>query len=235
MRHLTTRVLVIAAALCGLAAADAAAQGNWQPGDFGAVRLRLGVFTPQGSSEFWDDYFSDFTGSTDDLEDLSFGADYLWRTSRSSGLLFGMSFYEGSTTVAYRDWVDADGFDIRHATELSLTDLSAAYVVRAGGRGAHPYIGAGGGLLWWRFLEEGEFIDFGDPELPIVWASYLADGLTWELFALAGLEVPLAPSWGAFFEGRYRWAEDDLGDDFAGFGTIDLSGWELAAGFSWNF
>jgi hypothetical protein len=234
MHQVVFRVLFAAAALCGLAA-DAAAQGNWQPGDFGALRVRVGVFEPVADSQFWDDYFTDFAGSASNFEDLVLGFDYLWRTSRQAGLLFGASFYEGSTTLGYRDWVDSEGGDINHLSTLDLADFSAAYVWRFGSGGPSPYIGAGGGLLLWEFREEGSFIDFGDPDYPIVFGSYLADGTTWELLALAGLDLPLGFSWSLFFEGRYRWAEDELNLDFAGFGTIDLSGYELTAGLSWNF
>lgn len=235
MRTAMTRALVIAAALCGFAVGEVAAQGNWQPGDFGSLRFRLGVFEPSGDSQFWDDYFTDFTGSPSSFEDVVFGVDYLWRTSRNAGLLFGGSFYKGSTTVAYRDWQRLEGGEITHLVTLELSDLTAAYVWRFGDRGARPYLGAGGGLLWWKFREDGEFIDFGDPDLPIVFASYLADDITWEAFALAGFDVPLGYSWSFFFEGRYRWAEADLNRDFSGFGEIDLSGYELSGGLSWNF
>jgi len=90
-------------------------------------------------------------------------------------------------------------------------------------------------LLWWGLREEGYFIDFADPDLPIVFASYNAGGTTWELFAVAGLDIPVGYRWSFFVEGRYRWAEAELNDDFSGFGTIDLSGIQLAGGFSWNF
>ncbi|MFV2072317.1 MAG: hypothetical protein ACC742_06660 [Thermoanaerobaculales bacterium] len=229
------RMIVFAAALVALTAAQAEAQGNWKPGDFGSFRFRLGIFEPNGNSQYWDDTFEVFTGSASDFEDLVWGADYLWRTSQHGGLLFGGSFFEGRTTQAYQDWVDADGRDIAHATRLSLNDLTAAYILRFGGNGIAPYVGAGGGIVWWRLREEGSFIDFGDPDLPVIFASFLADGTTWEAFALAGLDIPLGFRWSFFFEGRYRYSEDELNRDFSGFGTIDLSGLEVTGGFSWNF
>jgi hypothetical protein len=229
------RVLALSIAVWTLSAATLEAQGNWNPGDFGALRFRLGLFEPHGDSQYWDDTFEVFTGSVSDFNDLVFGADYLWRTSRQGGMLFGVSFYNGKTTQFYRDWVDADGNDIGHTTNLYLTDLTAAYVVSFRNHGVKPYVGAGGGLLWWELREEGSFIDFADDDLPVVYASYRASGTTWELFALAGLDVPLGYRWSFFFEGRYRWGEDELNRDFAGFGTIDLGGIELTGGFSWNF
>ncbi len=229
--------LVVSAATIILAgfSVDATAQGNWQPGDFGSVRGSIGIFSPQGDSQYWDDTFDAFTGSPSSFEDVVFGFDYLWRTSRRSGLLFGTSFYSGATTQAYLDWVDGDGNDVSHTTTLDLTDLTAAYVWRFGAHGARPYIGGGGGLLWWGLREEGYFIDFAEPDLPIVYAWYDAGGTTWELFALAGLDVPLGYRWSFFIEGRYRWSEAELDEDFSGFGTLDLSGLQLVGGLSWNF
>lgn len=229
------RALSVAVVVAALWSVSAEAQGNWQPGDFGSLRFYMGLFEPDANSQYWDDSFSVFTGSASDFEDLVFGTDYLWRTSRQGGVLFGVSFYEGKATQAYLDWVDSDGYDISHLTTLGLADLSAAYVVQLGRGGVHPYLGAGGGLLWWRLREEGSFIDFADDNLPIVFASYRADSTTWELFALAGIDFRLSNRWSFFFEGRYRWAEDELNKDFAGFGTIDLSGFQAVGGFSYNF
>lgn len=235
MHSQQVRVFAIVVGLLTIATTVAEAQGNWQPGDFGSVRFRLGIFEPRADSQYWDETFEVFTGSPSSFEDLVFGVDYIWRTSRTGGIAFGASFYEGATTQAYRDWVDGNGNDVSHATTLKLSDLTAAYVLRFGRGGLRPYIGAGGGLLWWNLREEGSFIDFADPDLPVIFASYRADGTTWELFGLAGLDIPLGYKWSFFFEGRYRWAEAELNKDFSGFGTIDLTGYELTGGFSYNF
>jgi hypothetical protein len=235
MRSQKYRVLALGIAIASLASFNAEAQGNWRPGDFGSWRFYMGIFEPEANSQFWDDYFIDFTGSPSDFQDLVFGTDYLWRTSGNGGLLFGASYYEGKSTLAYQDWVDADGQDISHTSSLRLSDLTAAYVLRFGASSLRPYLGGGGGLLWWQFREEGYFIDFTDDELPIFFGNYRADGLTWELFALVGLDFRLSHNWSFFFEGRYRWSEDEMGGDFSGFGTIDLSGGQMVGGLSYNF
>jgi len=214
---------------------DAAAQGNWQPGDFGSFRLRLGLFEPDGNSQYWDEKFRDFTGSPSSFEDLVFGVDYMWRTSRKSGFLFGTSFYNGRTTQSYHDWVDEFGNNISHTTDLDLVDITAAFVLRLGRGRVVPYLGVGGGFVYWKLMERGSFIDFGLSELPIIDAQFRADGWTYEGFGLLGLDMALGHRWSFFVEGRKRWSDDDLGDDFSGFGTIDLSGTEVTAGFSWNF
>ena len=219
------------------AARPVQAQGNWQPGDFGSLRFRIGLFEPRADSEYWDEIFTTFTGSKGDFQDISFGIDYLWRMSMRSGLQFGASFYGGSSTQAYRDWVDADGRDIRHNTSLDTWDMTVAYTYRFGARDwkVRPYGGLGLGLLNYRLQENGSFIDFGQSSLPIVNADYRDSGWTWEGFGLAGLEIPLGFKWSFFGEGRYRWSETELGGDFSGAGTLDLSGFEFSLGFSWNF
>lgn len=237
MRRTAARLVIPAAMAFILVTPRAEAQGNWQPGDFGSLRFRIGLIEPQADSVYWDDVFTVFTGSPSDLRDLGFGVDYLWRTSTHSGLLFGTGFSSGSTTQAYRDYVDADGNDIRHTTSLDTWDLSLAYVYRfgAGRWTVTPYAGVGGGVLNWRLQESGYFIDFGVPSWPVVWGDYRASGWTWQAVGLAGIDLPLTDRWSVFAEGRYRYSDDELGQDFSGFGTIDLSGYELALGFSWNF
>ena len=232
-RHLAVLIGAIAAA----AAIPAHAQGPWQPGDFGSLRFRIGLFEPTADSEYWDQTFETFTGSSGNFQDISFGFDYLWRMSFHSALHFGTSFYSGDTTQAYRDWVDADGRDITHTTSLDTWDLSVAYSYLLGERSwaVRPYAGLGVGLLNWRLDESGYFIDFAQPNLPVVAAGYRDSGWTWEGFGLVGIDIPLAHRWSFFGEGRYRWSEAELGGDFSGFGTLDLSGWELSLGFAWNF
>jgi hypothetical protein len=230
-----TRALVLGWIIVAACAAAAEAQGNWRPGDFGSLRFRFGLFEPKADSEYWDDKFRDFTGSASSFEDFIWGVDYLWRTSKSSGLLFGTSFYRGRTTQAYRDWVDEFGADIRHTTDLELWDITAAFELRLGRGDVAPYVGIGGGFLYWRLEESGDFIDFGSDDLPIIFASYRASGWTYEGFGFVGLDIALGYRWSFFVEGRYRVADDELADDFSGFGTIDLSGTEITAGFSWNF
>ena len=155
-RHI--RILALVISLLTLCTVTTEAQGNWQPGDFGAFRFYLGLFEPNADSQYWDETFDAFSGSPSDFNDFIFGVDYLWRTSRSGGLLFGTSFYEGKATQAYLDWVDGDGRDISHLTTLSLGDLTAAYMVQFGRHTVRPYLGAGAGLLWWNLREEGSFM-----------------------------------------------------------------------------
>jgi hypothetical protein len=220
-----------------LLAIPAEAQGNWRPGDFGSARLRVGLFEPDGDSEYWDDTFDVFTGRPADFEDYSWAFDYVWRFGPMSGIMFTVGYYDGGTTQAYRDWVDEDGYDITHTTSLEMAEINAAWVFQFARPNAsiQPYVGVGGGFVQWELMESGYFIDFGDEDLPVVAAHYTADGSTMQWFLMAGAEVPLGARWSFVIDGRWKNADDELGDAFAGFGTIDLSGTEYSAGFAWKF
>lgn len=235
MRFRGVLVVSLSAVLVVLAAPTATAQNTWQAGDFGSARVRLGLFMPDGSSQYWTEVEEGFTGSVDDFEDLTFGFDYIWKFSRTSGLMFTASFYDGSSTRAYRDYVDDNGREIRHTAELQAGDLAVAWVMQAQTNPVRPYFGLGGGILFWDLAETGWFIDFADPDLPIVRASYYDDGTTLEALALAGLEFRTSPHFSVLLEARYRYADDSLSGDFAGAGTLDLSGFEASGGVAWNF
>jgi hypothetical protein len=233
-RH-TSFAVLLAALIVLVVAADAGAQWQRQVEPPGQLRFRLGLFEPSGSSEGWDGVFEGFTGRPGDLQDFVWGTDYLWRTGPHTGVLFGFSYYAGSTTSGYQDWVTDDGSEIRHTTQLTTSDLTVAFVYRFGSAAVRPYVGIGGGFVWWTLTDEGNFIDFGVPAQPIFWGWYGADGGTFEAFGLLGIDFPVNPRWSVLVEGRYRYAADELGDDYSGFGELDLSGYELTAGFGVNF
>lgn len=233
-RH-TTRTILLATLLLLLTGADAEAQWQRHYEPNGQFRFRLGLFEPAGGSEGWDSVFEGFTGQPSDLQDFVWGTDFLWRTGRHTAVLFGFSYYSGATTSAYEDWVGDDGSEIRHTTNLAISDLTGAFLYRFGSKSVRPYVGIGGGFVWYQLTDEGYFIDFGATGQPVIWAWYGADGTTFEAFALAGIDIPINPRWSIIIEGRYRYATDELGDDFSGFGELDLSGYEITGGFGINF
>lgn len=219
------------------AAPPAMAQRHWQPGDEGSIRFFLGQFDPDTSSEYWDDKFTDFTGSSSDFNDFIFMVDYRHPVSDSSAMLFSVGWYEGATTQAYRDWVDPAGREIRHKTSLRTFETSAAWIYEIGARQhpVTPYLGAGGGFIWWELIERGDFIDFGNSNLPIINTWYGTNDVTLALFGVAGLDINFGGAWSLVGQARYRWAEDELGGNFAGFGTIDLSGFDYTIGAAFHF
>lgn len=217
---------------------DTYAQGSWLPGDAGSIKFRLGLFEPQADSSYWDEKFEVWTGSSSDFEDLVWGIDGLWMMAPTWGVQFGSSWYQGDTYQAYRDWVDSDGREISHRTELSTWDLTAAWVFKPlRGSAIRPYFGIGGGLLSWRLQEYGDFIDFGSSGGDqVVYGAYQDSGTTFMAFGIVGVEFFSRNSWSLFIEGRWQEAETSLGGGFGSLNQrLDLSGPQVSAGIAWKF
>jgi opacity protein-like surface antigen len=202
----------------------------------GAFRLRVGSFRPDGDSQYWDDKRIDFTGDPSDFENASIGADYLLSLNPHFGVLFSGSYFQGDTTQSYRDFVDNRGDRIRHDTRLDIGSFTGGLMFNLTGPDAPiiPYVGVGGGLYSWRLEESGDFIDFNTPHRDIFTANLKSDGVAFGHYFLAGLEAPITRRVSVFAEGRWTRVDDDLNGDFEGFGKLDLSGREVAAGISWN-
>jgi opacity protein-like surface antigen len=202
----------------------------------GEFRLRVGAFRPEGDSEYWTDKQQDFTGDPSDLENAVGGIDYLLGLNNQLSLMFSGSYFEGDTTQSYRDFDDNFGDRIRHDTTLGIGSLTAGLLVHLTGPDApvSPYLGGGGGAYFWRLEENGDFIDFNRNN-EIFNASLESTGTAFGYYLVAGLEAPISRNLSVFAEGRWTQAEDDLSEDFEGFGKLDLSGREVSAGLAWSF
>lgn len=205
------------------------------------VGARIGLFTPEGDSEFWDDTFDVFTGDIEDFEDTSLAFDLHYNVNpvvRLNGSVFGSV---GEARQGYRD-ADFDPFleGVRHDSELRVSAITVGAQIMLFGphHRVRPYVGLGGGFYSWRYREDGEFVIFDqfDPEFDeIVFSEFEDDGVTTGFYLNAGLELGLTEDVALVIDGRWHRAEDGLGGDFEGFGDIDISGTELSIGASWRF
>ena len=203
----------------------------------GEFRLRVGSFRPDGDSDYWRGIRADFTNSdVSDFEGPDVGLDYLLPLNDRTSLIFSGSYYQGSTTNSYRGFEDNFNNRIRHDTDLGIGSATVGVVFNLLPRGAsiQPYVGGGGGAYVWRLQERGDFIDFDAPGDPIFSARLTSNGTAFGYFGLVGLKAPITRSVSIFAEGRWTRVDDDLQDDFEGFGKLDLSGREFAAGLSWS-
>ncbi len=151
MNPRSTRVTVALAALL-LSALPALAQGRrYVPERESAFRFRVGSFLPEGDSQYWLDKEEDFTGSTEDFENPSFGIDFLLPLSNRLSVQFSGSGYGGEATNAYRDFEDNFGDRIRHDTTLAIASGTAGLVLHLTGPdvAVQPYLGGGVGAYAW--------------------------------------------------------------------------------------
>lgn len=221
-----------------LAVVPAEAQSGYRgAGGNNQLRARIGNFEPDGESEYWEDKFFDFTGSTESFEDVVVGIDFIHSLGPRFGVMLSGSGYETDTRQAYRDFEDFDGRDISHRTTFELATASIGLVWQFAGRNAsiQPYVGAGGSYYDWTLEESGDFIDFDTRDLIVFTDTFFDDGTAFGSYFLAGLNIPLGDTISVFAEGRWESASDDLSDDFEGLGEIDLGGTQISAGLAWHF
>jgi hypothetical protein len=153
-----------------------------------------------------------------------------------------MGFARSSASSEYRRFVDNDRLPIVQQTSLRQANVDASVRVSLLPRGREistlawiprgvtPYIGAGGGFVWYELEQAGDFVDFVD--LSVFTANLASSGWAQSAHAFAGVDVRI---WRRLFltvEGRYRWANADLGPDFSGFDPIDLAGARASAGIN---
>jgi len=145
----------------------------------------------------------------------------------------------------YRDFVDTDDQPIEQRTAFRRVPMTAGLRLNLLPSGRQvsrlawvpatvvPYVAAGGGITFYRFHQEGDFIDFKTNDVfPMTLSS---SGWAPSLFGAAGLGWRLRPGVSLVSEVRYDRSRAPLGRDFDGFDRIDLSAIGLTAGFQFHF
>jgi len=236
MRRTITIALTLALGM--LAAGTASAQDN-------AVHFKLGGFFPSGGGSFWSGTEETFTIEAEDLADPIVGFTYVHGFGNYLETGFNIDFFDATAVSGYRDFVDADGFAILHDTSLQMVPMSVdlrwlpagRYGLRGDRRVKRPvfYLGAGIGVNFFEYEEIGDFIDFGDPDLPVVFDRFTDRGASFQTHALTGVVLPFGDRWSLMFEGKYTWSEENLGSDFAGLGKLDMGGLSISAGAALRF
>ena len=181
---------------------------------------------------------SAFSGPTADLE-------LALRTGSRTDVLFAASYAGIRRGSEFRRFVDQAGNPIQQTTTFQRVPLtiSLRWFPTSRGRSVGnfawiparvaPYVGAGGGMIWYRFQQSGDFIDFTDSE--VFPARLGSAGWTPAGRGFAGLEYTLSPRLALTGQASYLWAKARLGNDFSNFDRIDLSGLSTTVGLSVTF
>ena len=181
---------------------------------------------------------SDFNGPGIVLE---FGRALTPRIDLRTGGDFTSAFARSES----RNFTDMDDLPIEQDTSLRQIDLFASLEFALTSRGRSigqysyvpsrfvPYVGGGGGFLWYQFQQSGDFVDFRD--MAIFRANYKSDGWTPSGHAFAGVHVRITPNVSVTGEVRKIWADAELNRDFSKFNPIDLSGLRIGVGIRFVF
>lgn len=248
-----TRVRAALALLCGIALAAmpvvARAQGSGDGFLFGEPRasltLRGGYAMPREGSDIFSYSRDELTLGRSSFYSPALGLDLGFRVSPRLDLVLSTGYAGTSSRAEYRRWEGTDNLPIQQTTIFRRVPVTAslkAYLLPPGrsiGRFAWiptkwaPYVGAGGGAMWYRFGQRGEFVN--SETLDIVRDELTSSGWTSTVHALAGFDVSLTPRLALITEGKYSWAKANLSDDFDGFQKIDLAGFTTTLGIQLRF
>jgi hypothetical protein len=211
----------------------------------GSFALRAGFAQATAGSDIFDFVTDELTLGRNDFAGMSFAADLGVRLGRQLDLVFGGSYAGSSAQSEFRRFVDNNDLPIEQTTSLARVPLTASvkyYFTPRGrtiGRYAWipstlaPFVGAGGGGMWYRFRQKGDFINM--ETFDVFNDTFRSEGWTPTAIAFAGVDVSLGPRFALTTEGRYTYGRAKLGADFSGFDKIDLSGYGVSAGFSVRF
>jgi hypothetical protein len=211
----------------------------------GFVGFRLGRFFPRADSDLFDMVTGELTLEKKDFRAWDIGVDAGFRPDERIDIIFSFDYSRRTKASESRDYVDDQGQPITQTTEFTHTPITAGIKFLLVPRGQQvgryawlpsrivPFIGGGGGVLWYRFRQEGDFVD--SQSLEIFSARLESDGWAPTVYAGGGADINVFKSVYLVLDLRYAWAKADLNRDFVGFKPIDLSGPRVTAGLHWHF
>jgi hypothetical protein len=208
----------------------------------GSVAVR-GTFTfANAGSDLYDFVTSELTIDKTDFNMPGIGFDFAYQFARRLDAQFGFEWGKTKTTSEYRDFVDNNFLPINQTTSLKIVHLTGSVRLALTERGYEvsslawvprrvvPYVGAGGGAVYYDFAQSGDFVDFVN--LSVFPDAFRSKGWAPSAHAFGGVDVRLFRGLYASVEGRYTTAKAKLEADFIDFDPLDLSGFRLAAGIN---
>jgi hypothetical protein len=204
-----------------------------------SVNFYIGGFVPRSldSRALGDVIFNDLTFLSFDpnrFDGPAVGGEWEFPLISHLDGSLGLGISSKSVGSVYTSLVNTDGTDIPQTLKLRIVPFTALvrFLPLPHDAPIQPYIGAGVGILAWRYSETGAFVDANNN---VFQGNYVGSGTTTGPVVIFGATVPLG-SWGIGFEGRYQSAVGDLPADQGFAGTkIDLGGWTYAATFKVRF
>ena len=186
----------------------------------GTVSLRGGFDRAGAGSELFAFTVKQLTIDRRDFSSPTFATDVDYLLSPRLAARFSVGVSRSTTPSEFRGFVDSDRRPIEQTTGFTRVPLTASvkmHLSRPGRSIGHfawiparysPYVGAGGGAMWYRFQQQGDFIDFATSK--VFFDSFLSQGWTPTVQAFIGTDVSLSSRFMVTTEGRYQRAHARL-------------------------
>jgi hypothetical protein len=240
---------VTATALLGLVGLPLRAQGSGDGFMFRVPTWRLtiqaGFAQPRGRSDIFDFVTSELTLDRGDFGAGQFSGAVAVRVAPRVEIGVSSSYAGRSADSESRKFQGEDDLPILQTTELHRVLLlaTARFSLLSPGRSVGrfawiprkvvPFVGGGGGAVWYKLRQAGEFVD--NETLDIFDDQFESSGWSVGATAFAGSDISLGSRYGLTAEGRYLWAKGPMNRDFSTFNKIDLSGYDASIGLYFRF
>jgi opacity protein-like surface antigen len=214
------------------------------------LSLNMGYGVARAGSDIFQEMDTLLTLGRSDFDSPVVGGSLAFYLNDRFDLSFQVGFSRSETWSEYIDWVEdlGDGREapIEQKTRFTRVPMTASVLYYPFDRGRQlsrfawvpttwsPYVGLGGGRVYYSFQHRGDFLDFED--FSIFTGDFRSSGYAWTGHALAGAQFALSAQIILSAEGRYSWADAELDRaNFRDFQPIDLSGFQLTAGIGVRF
>lgn len=201
------------------------------PASAGGLDVRLGAFFPRADSNLFYDDEELYLVQKSDWVGFAGGVEYNQVMAKNLELGIHVDGYGKTIDTSYREFVRPDDSEIYQTLRLNVVPfgLTVRLVPTSKRTKVAPYVGGGIDLFYWKYEEWGDFIDFWDPEMAIYNDAFYSSGVAFGFHATGGVRFYLNRDFAIVAEGRYQWAEAEMGDDFAPtepglINRLDLSG-----------
>jgi hypothetical protein len=211
----------------------------------GTFSLRGGVLFPREGSDLYTFIQDQLTIDEGDFQSPLFAVELGFSPTARLDVVGGFDLARHTVRSEYRDFVDNNLQPIEQDTSLRQNSFTGTVRVALVPRGRavgtyawiptrlQPYVGAGGGFVFWEFKQVGDFIDVADGT--VFPDSFVSSGASLAGHLLGGLDIQIYKRLFLTTEARYVWAQGELSNEFVGFDPLDLSGFKLAAGINFVF
>ena len=239
---------VLASLTLGVPQAHAQGSGNGflfqQP--VGSFTINGGYSHATAGGDLFSFVNNELTLNKGDFSGPTIGADVSISVAPRLDVMLGTSYSGTSTPSTYRNFVDQNNAEIRQVTDLRRVPVMVslkAYLTPQGtsvGRFAWvparfaPYVGVGGGAMWYRFSQHGDFVDFQNNN-NVFTSEFTSSQWAPAAQGMAGVDFNLSPRIALTGEARYIYAKGNLDQSFSGFNKIDLSGLSTTVGLTFRY
>ena len=210
----------------------------------GRLTIRGGYDHANAGSDVFAQSIDALTINKRDFSSLTLGAEAGFAISSRLELSVDVSYSHAGKGSEFRHFIDNNNKPIEQKTSFERVPLTAnlRFYLTEPGRSIGtlawipnkvvPWIGAGGGMMYYRFLQQGDFVDFKTSN--VFPSSFESSDWTGTFQGMGGADISLSPHVALRADARYVWATAQLSRAFSGFDRIDLSGVQGTLGLTYR-